>query len=147
MGLLLSIHLRASVSVLGELSFPAPPQLIVTFTSSDVSQVGGGRLGMRLAVDTMGHAALGERERAKGHYHPPLLRLLLPPMGSEERQEVQDVSHLCSGLLCHTVPYQGFIQGEREGKRSWDISTQRPVFIPPSPARSWPQYMQHISET
>ena len=42
MGLLLSIHLRASVSVLGELSFPAPPQLIVTFTSSDVSQVGGG---------------------------------------------------------------------------------------------------------
>ena len=38
-------------------------------------------------------------------------------MGSEERQEVQNVRHLCSGPLRHTVPYQSFIRGGREGGR------------------------------
>ena len=66
MGLLLSIHLRASVSVLGELSFPAPPQLIVTFTSSDVSQVGGGAAGNEASSRHYGACCSWRERKSEG---------------------------------------------------------------------------------
>lgn len=107
---------RASVSVLGESSSPALSQLL--HQAMLVRWMwGGGGPGNEASSIHYGSYCSWRREREKGHYHPPLLRLLLPPMGSEERQEVQNVRHLCSGPLRHTVPYQSFIRGGREGGR------------------------------
>ena len=104
---------------------------------------------MRLAVYTMGHTALGEEKER---------RVIIIHLSSgcccrqwevkrDKRYEMSVTFVLgpCVTLYRIRVSYE---EGGREGGRE-ELKYLHPKtsFIPPSPARSWQQYMQHISET